>query len=202
MILTKPINITRILSNVGRMDWGRGLTLSPTASRAAPFDLGSQGVWFMRMCASGPWGRPVVTVPAGRSLRSALFSLLPLALTLAGCQGSGTSGSTYEVKGRILLANGKPLTAGRVTFVAADGLRPPASGDLGPDGGFALSTRDPGDGAVPGPYKVRIEPAESKSKTRRASRPIFPMKYIDEDSSGLAVTVRAEPNQLEPITLK
>jgi hypothetical protein len=122
-------------------------------------------------------------------------------MTLGGCQGSGTSGATYEVKGRVFLADGKPLTAGRVTFVASDGLRPPASGALGPDGGFTLSTRDPGDGAAPGLYKVRIEPGGQKS-ARRAGRPGFPLKYIDEDSSGLAVTVRAESNRLDPITLK
>jgi hypothetical protein len=129
-----------------------------------------------------------------------LFCLLPLALAVAGCQGSAASSSTYEVKGRILLANGKPLTAGRVTFVAADGLHPEASGDLGPNGEFALSTRGSGDGARPGPYKVRIEPASSNA--RRPARPVYPLKYIDEDSSGLSVTVRAETNNLDPITLK
>src|SRR5437763_1042435 len=141
----------------------------------------------MRTCISQPARTPAAASPAARSLRSVLIYLLPLSLTLAGCQGSGASVSTYEVKGRILLANGKPLTAGRVTFVAADGLKPPASGDIGSDGTFALSTRDPGDGAVPGPYKVHIEPAGGT--TRRASRPVFPLKYIDEDSSGLAVTI-------------
>ena len=47
---------------------------------------------------------------------------------------------------------------------------------------------------------VRIEPAERKKRGK--TRPNFPVKYVDEDSSGLAVTVRAEPNQLEPFTLK
>jgi hypothetical protein len=124
-----------------------------------------------------------------------------LAVALAGCQGSEALG-TYEVKGRVLLANGKPLKAGRVTFVAADGSRPPASGEIGSDGQFRLSTRDPGDGAIPGLYKVRIEPASGKAQARRASRPNFPLRYIDEDTSGLAVTVRAASNQLEPITLR
>jgi hypothetical protein len=107
---------------------------------------------------------------------------------------------TYEVRGKVLLASGKALSEGRVTFVAADGLLPQASGDIRPDGEFTLTTRDPGDGAAPGKYKVRIEPAETKNP--RKSRPRFPVRYVDEDSSGLAVTVRAEPNQLEPFTLK
>ena len=156
----------------------------------------------MRMCASRTARTPDLASWAPRSLLPILICLLPLALTSAGCHGSGAAGTTYEVKGRILLANGKPLTVGRVTFIASDDLRPPASGDLGPDGGFTLTTRDPGDGAAPGPYKVRIEPAEGNAKARRPSRPLFPLKYVDEDSSGLTVTVRAEPNQLDPIALK
>jgi hypothetical protein len=136
-------------------------------------------------------------------MASILPCLLPLALALAGCQES-RSLATYEVKGRILLANGKPLSSGRVTFVAADGLGLAASGDIGSDGRFTLSTRDPGDGAAPGLYKIRIEPAEVKTKKRNhlAIRPGFPLKYVDEDSSGLSITVRPESNQLEPITLK
>jgi hypothetical protein len=134
--------------------------------------------------------------------RLLLILVLPLALVLGGCEGPESSGTTYAVKGRILLAGGKPLTSGRVTFIASDGLGPPASGDIGPDGAFTLSTRKPGDGAPAGTYKVRIEPAARKTGTRRANRPGFPLKYIDEDSSGLAVTVKSEPNQLEPITLK
>jgi hypothetical protein len=124
-----------------------------------------------------------------------------LAVTFTGCSGSSFSTQTkYEVKGKVVLPNGKPLSAGRVTFVAADGLLPEASGEIYPDGAFSLSTRVPGDGAAPGRYKVRIEPAESKNP--RTIRPGFPVKYVDEDSSGLVVTVRAESSQLEPIRLK
>jgi hypothetical protein len=121
-------------------------------------------------------------------------------LTMNGCSGYTSSAPTYEVKGKVRLANGKALSAGRVRFVAADGLLPEASGEIQPDGGFSLTTQSQGDGAAPGKYKVRIEPAESKKPGKR--RPSFPVKYVDEDSSGLAVTVRPEPNQLEPFTLK
>ena len=33
-------------------------------------------------------------------------------------------------------------------------------------------------------------------------KPLIPPKYTDEDSSNLVVTVRAEPNRLDPIRLK
>jgi hypothetical protein len=123
-----------------------------------------------------------------------------LAVVFTGCRGSSFSTpTTYEVKGKVVLPNGKPLSTGRVTFVAADGLLPQASGDIQLDGAFSLSTRVPGDGAAPGTYKVRIEPAEGKN--RRAIRLGFPVKYVDEDSSGLVITVRSESNQLDPIRL-
>lgn len=123
-----------------------------------------------------------------------------LVIVLAGCQGSSPLAPTCEVKGQILLADGRPLTSGRVTFVSEDGSSPPASGEVGPDGGFSLTTRVVGDGAVPGDYKVRVEP--DLPPGRQIGRPRFPLKYVDEDSSGLLVTIQSEPNRLDPITLK
>ena len=105
--------------------------------------------------------------------------------------------STYEVTGKVLLATGKALVPGRVTFVAEDGLRPPASGEIGSDGGVCLSTRNPGDGAAPGRYRSRIEPV-GRSNLRRV-KPAFPVKYLDEDSSGLVTTVPCRAQQTRPI---
>src|SRR3954471_14539562 len=90
-----------------------------------------------------------------RGLRCCLVGILVFTAGFAGCASESDEppppiGETVEVKGRVLLSNGDPLTAGRVVFVAADGISPPASGDVGPDGSFALTTQNPGDGAVPG----------------------------------------------------
>jgi hypothetical protein len=154
----------------------------------------------MKSCDS----KPRLVSPADVMGRRPVYWILPcfigFAVTMNGCSGYTSSAPTYEVKGKVLLANGKTLSAGRVTFLAADGLLPQASGEIQPDGDFSLTTRNPGDGAAPGKYKVRIEPAESKKPGKK--RPSFPVKYVDEDSSGLSVTVRAEPNQLEPFMLK
>lgn len=137
----------------------------------------------------------------GRSRRA--FWGLPLLLAAAaGCgRTSGQVGPTYEVTGQVLLKDGKPLKAGRVTFLAIDDLSPPASGPIGSDGRFTLTTKVDGDGAVPGQYKIRVEPAVSEGKNG-ARKPPFPTKYVDADSSGLAATVKAEPNKLDPITLR
>jgi hypothetical protein len=141
---------------------------------------------------------------AGRWLRAGSLGLgLVALLGLSGCsRGGGSIGTTYEVKGQVLLANGSPLSSGRVTIVPTDPSIVPASGEIGPDGQFSLTTRTPGDGALPGDYKVRIEPAATDANPKKASKPPFPLRYIDEDSSGVKITVRAEPNRLEPIRLK
>gem|GEM_PF-1885009 len=145
---------------------------------------------------------PEIFRPAGRTpwLPVPHLMLMLTVIVLAGCQSSSSSLPTYEVKGKVLLPTGKALAAGRVIFVAEDGLLPLASGEVGTDGAFSLTTQSPGDGAAPGKYKVRIEPAGSKNP--RKTKPDFPVKYVDEDSSGLVVTVRSEPNQLEPFILK
>ena len=135
-------------------------------------------------------------LPSAGALTCLVFCLSPI----FGCQGSYSSAPTYEVKGKVLLSNGKPLSSGLVKFVSADGTLPEVSGEIQPDGAFAITTRNPGDGAAAGKYKVRIEPVGRKDP--RKSRLSFPAKYVDEDSSGLQVIVRAEANQLDPFTLK
>jgi hypothetical protein len=81
-----------------------------------------------------------------------------------------------------------------------------SSATVAPDGSFSLTTGDSGAGAPPGQYKVRVEPEgpppvvhgdRSSAKTLP-----FPPKYLDEDSSGLIVIVKAGSNQLTPFVLK
>ena len=148
---------------------------------------------------TGAHSTPTKAIRPSLRLRApACLALLVAAM--AGCQGASSSAPTYEVKGKVLLSSGKPLGSGVVKFVSVDGTLPEVSGEIQPDGGFALTTKTPGDGAAPGKYKVRIEPIGRRD--RRKSRPSFPAKYVDEDSSGLVVIVRAEANQLDPFTLK
>ena len=144
---------------------------------------------------------PTLTIPTSNThaLRRLTTVLVLTCAGLAGCQRFSSSAPTYEVKGKVLLSNGKPLSSGRVIFVSTDASLPEVSGDIQQDGGFALTTREAGDGAVPGKYKVRIEPRGRKDRKSKLS---FPTKYVDEDSSGIVVTVQANANQLDPFTLK
>jgi len=125
-------------------------------------------------------------------------------LFAAGCSDPNVAttpiGKTYPVSGRVVLANGKPLAAGRVVLVPDESTGAPSSGEIQADGQFRLTTKSPDDGAVPGRYKVRVEPAESaRGKTRK---PPFPVRYLDEDTSNIVVTVNAESTTLDPIRLK
>jgi hypothetical protein len=124
-------------------------------------------------------------------------------LGLAGCQKADSLPSlkVYEVEGKVLLADGKPLTNGWVYFVPKGDLTITPSGQIGSDGAFSLITGGSGEGAPPGEYKVRIEAPQIQFAPNR-KRPPFPFKYTDEDSSGLVITVRAEANQLKPFQLK
>jgi hypothetical protein len=128
-----------------------------------------------------------------------------LAGSIAGCSDANgfPSASKFEVKGQVLLRDGRPLESGRVVFVPQEPPALYANGEIGPDGRFALSTLKPGDGAAPGRYKVRIEPDPATVAGRHGLRKLrYPARYTDEDSSGITVTVRAEPNALDPIRLK
>jgi len=125
---------------------------------------------------------------------------------LAGCRNSDSLPAlqVYEVKGKVLLADGKPLSGGLVSFVPKGDLPVTPSGVIQSDGTFSLVTGGSGDGAPPGDYKVRVEAPQFQmaQQSKKSKKPPFPFKYTDEDSSGLVITVRADTNQLEPIRLK
>jgi hypothetical protein len=131
-----------------------------------------------------------------------------LAAGLSGCGQSEAPPivSVYEVKGKVLLAGGKPLSGGHVYFVPKDGATT-SDAKIGPDGTFSLTTGNSGEGAPPGEYKVRIEPDDPTllaigGPTKRGKRLPFPARYLDEDGSGLTAKVEPKNNQLDPFVLK
>lgn len=136
--------------------------------------------------------------------------LLLLGSTLAafptGCggqDGAPPSMTTYPVKGKVVLSDGKPLTSGVIVFALPEkGMEFEAP--LEADGSFALKSSY-GEGAPEGSYKIRIQPDVTKPvdpKARRsAAKPPYPVKYGDETTSGLTVVVKPSDNELEPITL-
>jgi hypothetical protein len=128
---------------------------------------------------------------------------------LAGCGGgpNPNSATLYPVKGKVLLANGKPLTGGKVIFMFKGEGGLSSYGDIGPDGTFALKTGDR-EGAIPGDFRVgiQIDPSSlPKTKTgvglNLKALP-FAANYADLEETELTATVKAEPNELPPFKLE
>jgi hypothetical protein len=112
----------------------------------------------------------------------------------------------YPVHGRVLL-NGKPLADAIVSFHTQEGgmsgTYPSAHTD--PDGQFAMTTYEHGDGAAQGSYSISIVCFRSrplrKGQEGRAQN-IVPYRYASPEASGLVATVSPGNNDLPPINLK
>lgn len=129
------------------------------------------------------------------------------AFSLLGC-GSAESGdrfTVYPVKGRILLANGQPVSQGTVVFVPApdDPTARQAAGSVASDGTFKLETPYNGQGAAPGNYRIRIESASIAAPSAKPNKQAkFSQKYYEEDTSKLTATVQANSENNVDFILK
>jgi len=141
-----------------------------------------------------------------------LLPALGVILAIAGCSSDNNpvkKVTTYEVKGQVLLPDGKPLSSGMIYFQPKTESAQPAQGRLGSDGTFTLTTGSSGPGAAAGDYKVYIE-ADPASLPKATGKPgattgqvklPFHADYSDPDTSGLVATVKPETNQLPPFRL-
>ena len=135
--------------------------------------------------------------------------LLGLAALTSGCgeaKFDTSHESVYPVKGKVLLNSGKPLNGGKVLFLPKKAVGLTATGTIGSDGTFSLTSADGREGAAEGEYKVRIEPDPSvyaKNKGPGALKNLpFSTVYMDEDGdTGLTAAVKPSENQLEPFKL-
>jgi hypothetical protein len=80
----------------------------------------------------------------------------------------------YPVKGKVLLASGEPVSGGIITFHPKTTLGAEASGEIGRDGSFQLTTIVKNDGAVPGSYTVSVNPYFKTAALPRSPRVPFP----------------------------
>jgi hypothetical protein len=129
------------------------------------------------------------------------------ALFLAGMSGCGSG--TKTVKGTVTL-NGEPFAGAAVTYHPVDPGGRPANGTTDASGNFSLGTYKPGDGALPGAYRVTIgytepvhtvaEPGQGAmltvmkqlqqaNKASKKVEPKIPLRYNDEAKSGFKATV-------------
>jgi hypothetical protein len=116
---------------------------------------------------------------------------------MAGCGESHSTLKLYPVKGKVLLADGKPLTSGRVVFVSA---KPSITSvaNIDSDGAFAFKAAS-GDGLPEAEYKIRIEagtPTATKGSGGKLNSSLpFATEYLDEDYSALKATVTPDESK-------
>src|SRR5947209_5032045 len=122
--------------------------------------------------------------------------ILVLVVALAaGCSRAGPPPpTTVPARGRVLLPDGQPLPGGRVELKPTANPAVEAFGDVDPGGSFTLTTYAPGDGSIPGTYKVVISPfnyrSRSGSPTKIAAAGRVPARYREAGTSDLTVEVR------------
>ena len=130
-----------------------------------------------------------------------------LALTGAGLVGCGDDNRVpvQPVRGQVLL-EGKPVPHAHVVLHPLRPVEtavPPPQAKANPDGSFAVSTFQAGDGAPPGEYAVTVACWLASAKNPEAP-PVnhVPARYSRASSSGLRVQIREGDSQLPPIQLK
>lgn len=128
-----------------------------------------------------------------------LILLFAASLLAIGCNRSSRP-KTVPVQGKVTW-QGKPLPNGMVGFEpvqAAEGVNRPASGTVGPDGVYHVSSYRPNDGLVPGEYLVTVQSYVGDAKkdvlmesTTTAPMPVsrIPERYTNPAKSGLKFTV-------------
>ena len=115
--------------------------------------------------------------------------LFCLSFFLVGC-GDGRP-SRVPVSGRVTI-DGKPLTAGYIQVCPAN--QRAATGAIGPDGRFKLTTFDPNDGCVVGKHPVAVGGREDKGSSFLW---LAPKKYGDINKSGLEVEITGPTDNVE-----
>jgi hypothetical protein len=93
--------------------------------------------------------------------------------------------------------DGTPVEAGTVIGEATvDGKPVGVQGNIEKDGSFSWGTASPGDGALPGTYKVVVMPrALGDSERAEGMRPAVDGKYTKFDTSGLSFEVKLQKNE-------
>ncbi|QEH36929.1 hypothetical protein OJF2_55140 [Aquisphaera giovannonii] len=93
-------------------------------------------------------------IAIGKSNHRLLLAVGTLSLFVLGCSDDGLD-KRYPISGKVTY-KGAPVATGTISFANEDPAKHGAQGEL-KDGYYSLTTLTPGDGALPGKYKVTIE---------------------------------------------
>ncbi|MCL4203723.1 MAG: hypothetical protein KJ000_14580 [Pirellulaceae bacterium] len=113
-----------------------------------------------------------------------LASVVLMLGVLPGCGGKG-----HSVSGTVRVKGGEVLKQGNVQFISAANT---ASGAIGQDGRYTLSSTGQGDGAAPGTYKVIFLSTEIGGGYDNPGEPVrqvIDSKYVNPTTTPIEVTV-------------
>lgn len=149
------------------------------------------------------------------SPRTALSLLagLGLLLPLAGCSARAGMPKLGKVSGKVIY-KGKPVESGHIVFTPVEGkggaTGQSATGEIGRDGSYEMTTFDTGDGAILGQHIISVEVRSSTEMPKPKPdstidyvlpKSVIPSNYSSPDKSPLRYTVR-EGSQTYNIELK
>ena len=124
----------------------------------------------------------------GNRLRVSRSSALFLGLTVvAGCSDDGFGRQRYSVHGTVTY-KGEKLAKGQISFVPEAQGGQAASGQI-EDGYYSLSTLTPGDGALPGKYKVTVLARDidvEKVRSEARAKGLPPVAALPQDLTAKA----------------
>ena len=123
-----------------------------------------------------------------RTLMPAYRAGLCLALVSTSLIGCSDGRPERVVASGKVTIDGSPLKYGSVLFLPEKGR--PAAGSLDTEGRFSLTCYEPGDGIIPGTYRVQIKGTEAIGED--AQRWHAPMKYSRATESGIEFEI-SEP---------
>lgn len=108
--------------------------------------------------------------------------------------GCGNPHGTVKVSGTVTVNGQPPPGPGTVTFTtvtAADGFPTrPAMAKFGSDGQYVTTSYEPGDGLIPGTYKVAVECYETPPNMEgKRVKSYIDAKYMNGETSGFELTV-------------
>jgi hypothetical protein len=136
--------------------------------------------------------------------KPAVCVVLFAALTIFVAPGCNSGGEGLAVvKGKVTY-KGKPVPNGTINFLPDDGNKLSATGEIQPDGSYALQTTQgtrPSDGAVIGKHKVVIVAMQDMASRLPEERiplppPIVPIKYTSPATSDLTAEVVDKENEI------
>ncbi|MBN1851203.1 MAG: hypothetical protein JW829_00705 [Pirellulales bacterium] len=125
-----------------------------------------------------------------RSISLVPIRMLPALILMVGCGDSLPK--RVPVSGQVLIDH-QPLTQGSIRLVPKDAR--PATGKIGPDGRFTLTTFGDEDGVVLGTHRVAVNALEILSAN--SQRWLVPKKYANERTSELTVTIDGPTDSLK-----